>query len=439
VFQGYADFSSAAFQGYAGFRRAAFQGDAYFRSAAFQGDAYFSSAAFQGYADFSSAAFQGYADFSSAKFKNGMDLRETAFESESIFRQAVIRRATKSTRNNYYGGFDVNMTNCSFARLGDFTGCTIVGHVLWAWPGHGDKWSRAEPEKLKPHATLEFDRMKLSDQAVEIPKGDLRFEEMTLAKSRNKIPRGTLLFESLKFEEYNQDDIREQPILDLRKNELADDVHLKIHDCQMEHILLEGTDCTQISFYNNKWPDKHGRTVVGDEYHIGNLPDYNPQPALIRRTYQQLARRFHEDLDHPRATEFDRGAFEMRRQETMAKGEERDLTTHWGLTLYKLVSDYSGSLLRPVLWLAASILLFGWFYSVCVGEREWTLWPLSVDWNYMGEFYKDTLKVIAFGKPEVTELKNAGFWLNLLMLIQRVLTATLITLFIFAVRRRFKH
>jgi hypothetical protein len=341
----------------------------------------------------------------------------------------------------YSGGFDVNMTNCSFTRLGDFTGCMIVGHVKWAWPGEGDKWAKPHTTKLTPQASLEFSSAP-TQQTTEYPKGSLKFGEIKLDQSAGQIPRGTLLFKSLRF--------HTGCLLDFRKNELTDDVKLKIEDCKMGHILLEGTDCTQINFYNNHWPKLKGRTVVGDEYQIGKLKsdygietrkpiEYNPKPSLIRRTYQQLAKRFKENLDHPVSVEFDRGAFEMRRKETKAKGEDRDLIAYVGLTLYKIVSYYSGRLDLPVFWLLVTIFGFGWLYFIFTDGQNLTLNPFDVNWEYMGQYFKDTLKVISFGKPEVTVLKESGFWLHALMLLQRALTAILITLFIFAIRRRFKH
>ena len=452
TFSGSADFLIATFSGDAYFWRATFSGDAYFGSATFSGDAYFGSATFSGNAHFWSATFSGDASFSSVRFYRGADFRETSFLGQSLFRKSTIRRTARKNRERY-GGFDVNMTNCSFARLGNFTECTIIGHVKWAWPGEGDKWAKPHAARLKPQASLEFSRAS-TQQTTEYPKGSLTFDEIKLDQTAGQIPRGTLLFKSLGGKDYlhlNEHPVRrEKPILDLRKNELEDDVKLKIEDCRMEHILLEGTDCTQIKFYNNKWPRikdriasllglKVGRDAVGDECYALTGAEDKSDWQLIRRTYQELARRFREDLDHPRANEFDRGSFEMRRREALkeifGKKEERHilrgLSTYIGMLFYKNVSHYSGSLAMPLLWILVLILGCSFFYAKLEYTLDWT----QIDYGFMWERIMESLRA-AFSLANDTTTSEG---VRTLKVMERVFSLIFLTLFVFTIRRRFKH
>jgi len=89
-FKDLAGFLFARFQGAAGFLFAQFQGDASFLFAQFQGGTNFLSARFQGVADFRSARFQGAVEFEFARFQAAADFSFAQFQAPTYFIRAKI-------------------------------------------------------------------------------------------------------------------------------------------------------------------------------------------------------------------------------------------------------------------------------------------------------------------------------------------------------------
>ena len=418
TFNGIADFAYARYNGSADFDRATFSESAFFWGTTFRESASFGGTTFSGKADFHTVKFSGNASFYDVTYNGFTDFQFATFSSDARFRNATFSGNTVFSYASFSG--NAYLDRVSFARIGDLRNCAIKKCMRWVWPGDGKKRDR----------------------------------------EGNKIERGVLRFTNLQFDD--------GAVLDLRRNSLQDDCKLEIYECDMSRILLEGTDCTQVGFYNNKWLKtddkivslfrlKLGRDCVGDEYQIGSQwvmydfesgynKKYEPKPALIRRTYQQLARRFREDLDHPRANEFDRGSFEMRRREAKEemweKGDARrfwhGLSTRVGLFFYKNVSHYSGSIWLPIGWLVVGTILIGWLYTLFLPGYS-IVWPSEANCKVINDVYINTIQVLNLGKPEDSNLLTGSIGIELLKLFQRAFSVTMIAMFIFAIRRRFKH
>ncbi|MBU1636504.1 hypothetical protein KKC97_02450, partial [bacterium] len=63
----------------------------------------------------------------------------------------------------------------------------------------------------------------------------------------------------------------------------------------------------------------------------------------------------------------------------------------------------------------------------------------NIDWLTIKQVYINTLQVLNLGKPEDSNLLTGSIWIELLKLFQRAFSVTMIAMFIFAIRRRFKH
>jgi hypothetical protein len=379
-------FAASVFRSIVNFSSSKFIRRTYFKSTIFRRDAYFDKASFNSFADFSSAEFLQTAYFDIATFGKSSDFKSTTFSGSAYFRSV------------------------SFAILGNFDKCAIRNQVRWIWPGDGKKRD----------------------------------------KEGNIIERGVLRFTDLQFEEGS--------ILDLRDNSFQDDCKLEIYDCKMKHIMLKGTDCTKITFYANAWPRYHGRIVVGDELEANkNRQRWYPRPEmkwnLIGITYQQLTRRFREIHEHKKANDFSSGVFEMQR---LAPPISNRFTRWiWGdphkapnnnikwicryllhflkrflslNSMFRYVSLYGISVIRPLLWLVVTTILFGAAYAVAFDSS-------------LGDLLADALRVISVGRVEYEYLDRpeVGVGVEFLKLLQRASAATLVALFIFAIRRRFKH
>jgi hypothetical protein len=398
TFSGDASFYSATFSGDAFFGSATFSGDASFESATFSGDAVFGSAMFSRGTSFGSATFSGYADFRTATF-----LGDASFESATFLGDADFSSATLCSL--------LDMSYTCFAILGDFTNVTIGGNVELTWPGEG----YARQEKGKEQR------------------------------------RGRLLLKNLKFEKKGD----KEPLLNLRGNVLQEDCKLLIHDMkQMDKVLLEGTDCRLIEFKNVSWGEykekRHAkRHIVADEYYLRYEPSVfgedKPSWNEIEETYEQLADRFRKDLKHPAANDFERGIFGARLEAAKAQKDWRNRFNCFLLGSYKFASDFSGSISRPFLWTLLLTLsaaaIYGWL--LFDGFHNAILWP---DFDKIWQSLIAALRVASLDRhwfSTAVDQSQAGgfarFILSLTAILQTLLTAILITLFIFSVRRRFKH
>lgn len=420
-FNGNVSFNSAKFIAGAWFDDAKFGGNTRFFSTHFVKEAWFNTVLFRGSTNFYRAHFGDEANFYRTKFQGGLHLSNTEFWSGSNFREVTLRR-------------ELNLSHCSFSQAGDFENAIIVGHVRVKWPGKGDKWS-IEANDQRP---------------VQIPRGTLHF---------NNLQGKTLI----NWRESQR--VRESAILDLRDNYLADDTNLIIENCTMEHILLCGTDATQIQFKENEWrklDDKlfgrfeFERQVVGDEFLQNDVPRH-PEQSIARRmtriqfyrrirtTYQQLSKRFREDLNHPLAVEFDRGAFEMRLCEARLEEGLTSRGTQFWLSVYKHTSHYSGSLLLPsLLWIGLIVVSY-LVYTVLDPNIFWFSCPVGsyIDGSKHFEYFLLSVRSALSLTTSTTDVTEDGISVTGLLLtlqsVERTLSFILGALFVFSLQRRVKH
>ena len=120
AFSEYADFREAAFSGPADFSEAAFSRIAYFSEAAFSRKAYFSEAAFSGDAYFGEAAFSGDANFREAAFSGFTYFRAAVFSGTAYFRKAAFSGTTNFSEAAFSGNADFGET--VFSGIADFSG-----------------------------------------------------------------------------------------------------------------------------------------------------------------------------------------------------------------------------------------------------------------------------------------------------------------------------
>ncbi|HEY3295144.1 MAG TPA: pentapeptide repeat-containing protein [bacterium] len=479
-----ADFARSTFRGLAEFRGSRFSKEARFRDAEFLGKAEFIAAKFLDNADFSNSSFAAIANFSVAEFGNKVDFSEAAFDStaeflNSIFRQKVTFEFAQFGGRAYFRNAifeqNTNFGHCLFERgvslddaefhsgvqmdgacfcgysswsparlcgLADFSGCMIAGRMIARWSS--------------PENQYDLDGQRLSSDAVLIRGPLFVTTSACLNLGANLLmDSGQLTIERVtpRFEENDYLYLHKYLSLDAYRKHID---HLRSHNT-MEHILLEGTDCTKIRFYDCEWPRlRDGRRVVGDERRLCRRDRtrraviahaarvlWRRKQSLARRmrrdapyhlialTYQQLAKRHREELDHPHANDFERGIFEMRRRAGKQEGGRKGWAD-WALfTLYKWISNYSGSLVRPVFWLLGSLAVFAWAYwgtsyKTGVTPFFWNAFKLSAEFAYLNRSAFDFAL-------------NNNFAVDLLIAAQIITTATLVTLFVFSIRRRFKH
>ncbi|MBU1921186.1 pentapeptide repeat-containing protein [bacterium] len=398
------------------FDKAIFETKALLHDIEFRGCVSFKNTIFKKVADFTRTTIRRDADFSCAKFRSIADFKYASFFGIASFKDTA-----------FYG--TVNFRYASFMTYADCNSCIINGHVQWIWPGIGKK-----PD----------------DKGTAVERGALRFTD-------------------LRFMEHG--------ILDFRDNALQKDCTLEFHKCPMENILLKGTDCTQIKFHDNIWPihedrfyayfirwlpfkcRKSTREVVGDEFQIEKLTDYyeidtskdyyardkvkkvtyNPDPACIRCTYQQLAKRFREDNDYQQANEFDCGTLEMRRQQALREWEKEqrerkrisNLSTYLGLSFYKYLSHYGSNLGLLIIWWIVLLIVCAFIYGTLTPGVIWGKPSLSFILSRIADSF-----CAAFIWLDNTD--HSGNF-HAVKVFQGVLSNIIILHFLYVIIRRFRH
>ncbi len=338
--------------------------------------------------NFKNAHFHANADFSRAKFIKGVMFDNATFWSEGIFEET-----------RFHG--KIGMSHTSFAGVGKFDSSVICGIVRLEWPGLGGK----------------------------------------LLSDGKECKRGQVLLKSLKFEKIND----ELPALDYRSNYLQSDCELIIQDLKMYDVLLVDTDCRKIKFEHVKWPQRWHRLMVADEYlarkrkgEYRDSLDWNK----ITNTYQQLTGYYREKLNHTVANDFESGIFSARLK-AANQGKNRD--NKLLLRAYWLASYFGCNTWQPV-WLVFGLLvIFAWLYGAVL-YGYFFIWSSNCDYDTVWDCLVTSMRVVSLDRSwfsREVDLANIGSFKRLIIsalaILQTVLTATLVTLFVFAVRRRFKH
>lgn len=365
---------------------------------------------------FASSRFPAEVDFSATKFIGSSNFRSARFHGRVSFRRSSFIRGAYADFEDARLESTILMAYSSFSVLCNFTNAVIVGQVRLQWPGEGLK--------------------------VESPISPI--EQDTYVR------RGRMLLKKLKFEE---DSNGHFPLLDIRNNPLQDDCVLRIHECDMSHLLLARTDCRRIEFSSVQWPQIKGRFVVGDEYVLRTEPSSYAQSNNywqtgqytwrdIQKTYQELAVRYRMDLNHELANDFDRGVFISRSESARLQGNWFEYLL---LRCYWVMSDYGGSLARPVVCAAIVLVVAATIYGFFLygGHISFTA-GTSIDIPLRSAIA--TLRIVVLDhkwfSTEVDSLVPTvmlRFLLTICATIEVLLVGVLATLFVFAVRRRFMH
>jgi hypothetical protein len=459
VFLQTANFVNAKFCSDARFSRAKFRKVAYFVFAYFVSEVSFARAEFEQRAIFEVATFDDHADFSFTRFGRNVTFASSRFAWNSLFAKAKFRS-------------DLNLSYTSFAVLGDLSDIEVRDRVILNWPG----WGRNPDTKGQDvsRGTLCIDApVFLSLDSIEYPLLDLRSNHI-------------------------QTDSR----LQIYKADMRN-VLLEGTDCRhIEFVQVEWHSWRRWPRWRRifgwKRPagwNMRGRVLIGDEYlarenparsyqlHGGSIPW-----DLIAITYQQLTARFRKDLNHPLANDFEQGIFECRFmaawQREERKHDTRDqflLRLHQQLSKedpeqpdvkilrqlvariykwrrrkrawrsvillwsYKFASNFGGSIWRPA-WIGIMLqLISAWVYGIALCGGAF-VWPWNWDLHSAWDSIVASLRVLSLDRSwfsrevdasKISSLARLG--ISLMALLQTALTATLVTLFIFAIRRRFKH
>jgi len=393
------DFSGAQFQGDAYFRFAQFQGDAYFLFAQFQGDAEFSFAQFQGYTYFLPARFQGAAYFSFAQFQGAADFRSAQFQAPTYFPRAKIESlmnfSSIKVRNRLlFAGTDFGAN----ARI-------LLWNIDFVYGTSDIKMENGHTKGriIEPAGQVVFQ---------DIPKG---INQVSFLHTDILTDRLCVRFSNVKWEKDAKKFIFDANFAFI-KNWNRDTLQ-KITGLPEDVI----NTLPQIFFVATLVP----KTDADKEENI------NRCEPLIKEDVERIAREIRLSYErygnYPEAGDYYIAEMDYKRAKT-SKKSLRPLLFWLALSLYAWVSIYGESPSRALGWILGLLflpgLVIGLFNRLCLMQFV----------NLCGYVLANMIALQA-PSPELLRAFNSSlFWMA-----HKILGISVITLFLLAVRRRFRR
>lgn len=239
-----------------------------------------------------------------------------------------------------------------------------------------------------------------------------------------------------------------KPVLHLMNINFDSMVSVRFFAANLQSCHFQGSSISNTEFQNCQWQREGGFRKLGGDRGAVNSNESEVQELV--RLYVQLKKNFESKGDHIGAGDWHYREMESRRQLVLArhKGRFGRLRRAFSLIgLYRCVSRYGESYHRPLCWLAAVWFVFSIFYfftGFSLGGGE----IINYDWcpacglsvSHVAHFFDamlGSLSVMALQAGKTVEF--TGFWSILASVIQLVLTAVLVPLFLLAVRRKFRR
>ncbi len=200
----------------------------------------------------------------------------------------------------------------------------------------------------------------------------------------------------------------------------------KFLDADLTKTTFENSIIEKIYFINPIWPKKNNRNILWNEL---------TEPLIInnaelRRLYVQLKKNCEEKRDYDTASDWHYREMEARRNQIENKLKplrwlRRELFSF--IALYKLFSNYGESYIKPLIWLVALSLVSSLlFVKSGINGCNNYLCVLIYSLANM-TFYK------------ISDLSSASIYTDVISIFQKIFLTVLLSLFLLALRRRFRR
>jgi hypothetical protein len=418
-----ADFSNCIFGGPATFAAASFSGLSNFDHSQFQSTADFAATSFIGDAIFCNAVFTGSARFVRATFIKFANWQKCRFGAEALFDGAQFYIGASFVNATFVSNFGMNEASLLDRKV--FVGEGKMTDVMPSdnWPTEfvieksstnqlsdqlrqelHDKWSSLISTASIPTRDMNFSRSRFQ--------GNARFEDRTF--------HGDINFSHARF--------LQPPSFSGTK--------------ELGQLNLVGAE---FRFRGSIGPIVLPSWIFGKKSLLFPTPGWTTQPNVASRI-----RRLRKIANDIHAIDAERDLFILERKAErgiyLASGEQDAILLATGhiflLFLYSLFSDCGRSMLRPTISLFFSFPLFRALYMLSVdssnvSERtEYAADTFTL--AHMLPFVGSTRTSLQSAVQEMFSTGIVPFWVNVTAAIQSFLSATLIFLFLLALRNHFR-
>jgi len=377
--------------------------------------AIFKFAQFSNRIDFSEAEFADKADFGKARFGNKAKLFRTRFGDETNFTET-------------YFGDDTNFGLAKFGKKTNFWQAKF---------GEGTNFSETTFDDETYFVRTEFGYY--LDFAYSRFNGEAIFQDITFGE---KISDNIINFTNIIFVKPNQ---------------------VRFENVNLSSFSFVKSNIQDINFLDCEWIKIRKRHVLFDEIYysneILNNSDILEKANLgeIEQVYLWLQANFEKNKRYPEAGDFYIGAMEMRRRQIANnKNIVRRLLRQnlfSLMALYRYISLYGERYIRTFNWMLIVLFLFSGFYLIAGFDFPTATIPGSTNYEHINYdlFHKMDISELAsdFKKSFMVSLctltfqKNVSFHLTttsvLISIVETVISAILVSLFLLALRRRFRR
>ena len=494
TFPGWADFSGVTFSGVAYFEMATFSEGAYFWEATFSEFAFFFNTVFSGRADFKRATFSGGTNFSDAKFSGLADFEGVTFSREADFCGVRFSEKVDFTvaifsigadfRGAIFSG-EAHFGDTTFSGEADFKRATFSGEANFSWATLSGK--------------VDFERVTFSggaDFRWATFSGSISFWEATFSGMRNIVFTGRTFyddgqadFRNVHFEHpenvtFDRVDLGRCRFLwtDLSKIKFTKVYwcgrryksssyfgRIKVFDERLQEkgrlirwpaLLMQKMGVWKIplkfvELFRPKKPpqeDKKIRMYFRDLYFQFltflkvAASEKEKNHYEVHRLYNQLIDNYERTNRYHEAGDFFAGMMEMRRRESFEK-----IRIRIALWFYRLFSLYGERPAFAMGWLAILIFVSGLFTlnfgitSANPGSE------ISRNIFELGELFEPgfwteylqalfvSLRIFTLGRVETAYYMSDPIWGPLIQIVEMVLGAVFLSLFILAMNRKFRR
>jgi uncharacterized protein YjbI with pentapeptide repeats len=417
TFTQYASFYGATFNQGADFTGASFLNNAaFFRTAFTQGVQFYKVIFFQD-ADFILATFGMTANFADAQFKQQARSIAATFKQDANFTKASFAQGASFAGTEFIQ--DADFDRATFTQKADFSYATfkqIANYKETKFNGTAD-WGSASF----------LDRAEFRSTNFTPTEEDIPSAIFSLANISN--PRRVV------FEKVNLSRAR-------------------FHNCDVSELRFTSTV---------KWGIEGNRRAVLFEESLATKKKPEITFSEVAHIYHQLQKNYDAQLDYTTANEFHFGEMEMRRLNVPTSGRFLRLRQRFHrnlsmVALYRWGNDYGNNYIKPMLWLFFFLFFFATFFALPgIGLRqadhnpityrtEWQpgtslthnlpqdVWP---ELRLYGKSFIAAIDTAIFQKaPDYTPANSRG---HALALFEILLTSTLFTLTLLAIRRQFRR
>jgi len=221
-------------------------------------------------------------------------------------------------------------------------------------------------------------------------------------------------------------------------------------DANLSGALFTNSIIEAIRFHNPVWPKEQGRLILYDQIERNSRTDISTDDIKeLTRLYLQLKKNYELDRNFIDAGDWFHREMECRRRllnQDPPKNPFRRVIMSSFFSLYHFVSEYGENYVRPLafillLWaLFAQIYLFTGF-AVGGESIEYYICPecslsIQILWDFLKALvFRGGTMLLQLGRS-VTPLSS---WTTGLAVCQVLLTLTLVSLFLLALRRKFRR